>query len=182
MSAPLLQSPIWMSVPPGPAKTSPRSARFASTYSLARPPPWSAKAVRASRSAHSRCSSSYHTPSRATATPSSIRFRGEELIGAGERKLRAVRGNEIAMIFQEPMTSLNPLHRVEKQINETLLLHKGLSGTDARRRTLELLHMVGIREPEKRLSAYPSRAFRRPAPARDDRHGAGQRARPPDRR
>ncbi len=59
------------------------------------------------------------------------------------------------MIFQEPMTSLNPLHNVEKQINETLILHKGLAGAAARNRTLELLHLVGIQEPEKRLAAYP---------------------------
>ncbi|MDH3472380.1 MAG: ABC transporter ATP-binding protein [Rhodospirillales bacterium] len=86
---------------------------------------------------------------------SSIRFKERELIGAPEQTLREVRGNEIAMIFQEPMTSLNPLHKVEKQINETLILHKGLAGAAARARTLELLDMVGIQEPEKRLSAYP---------------------------
>ena len=86
---------------------------------------------------------------------SSIRFRGEELVGADDDTLRRVRGNEISMIFQEPMTSLNPLHTVEKQVNETLILHKGLSREQARLRTLELLHLVGIKEPEKRLSAYP---------------------------
>ena len=90
-----------------------------------------------------------HTPE------SSIRFRGEELIGASERKLRQVRGDEISMIFQEPMTSLNPLHTVEKQVNETLILHKGLGREAARRRTLELLNLVGIHEPARRLSAYP---------------------------
>ena len=86
---------------------------------------------------------------------SSIRFRGEELIGASERKLRQVRGDEISMIFQEPMTSLNPLHSVEKQVNETLILHKGLSREAARKRTLDLLELVGIQEPRKRLAAYP---------------------------
>ena len=86
---------------------------------------------------------------------SSILFRGRELVGAPREALREVRGNEIAMIFQEPMTSLNPLHKVEKQINETLILHKGLSGPAARTRTLELLNLVGIKEPEKRLGAYP---------------------------
>jgi len=90
-----------------------------------------------------------HTPG------SSILFKGQELVGAPDRTLRAVRGDEISMIFQEPMTSLNPLHSVEKQINETLILHKGLAGAAARARTLELLNMVGIREPEKRLTAYP---------------------------
>lgn len=86
---------------------------------------------------------------------SSVKFKGEELIGADKRTLRRVRGNEISMIFQEPMTSLNPLHTVEKQINETLFLHKGLSKTAARARTLELLNLVGIRDAEQRLSAYP---------------------------
>ena len=90
-----------------------------------------------------------HTPG------SSIRFRGEELVGASERQLRQVRGDAISMIFQEPMTSLNPLHSVEKQINETLILHKGLTREAARKRTLELLDLVGITEPAKRLSAYP---------------------------
>ncbi|MFQ6016683.1 MAG: ABC transporter ATP-binding protein [Kiloniellaceae bacterium] len=84
-----------------------------------------------------------------------IRFKGEELLGAPEPVLRQVRGNEISMIFQEPMTSLNPLHTVEKQINETLILHKGLGREAARRRTLELLEMVGIPDAGKRLNAYP---------------------------
>ena len=92
----------------------------------------------------------------ATHTPgSSIVFKDRELMGAPARALRKVRGDEISMIFQEPMTSLNPLHRVEKQVNETLILHKGLSHEQARLRTLELLHLVGIKEPERRLSAYP---------------------------
>ena len=86
---------------------------------------------------------------------SSVRFRGEELVGATEPKLRDVRGDEIAMIFQEPMTSLNPLHRVEKQINETLVLHKGMTREAAHQRTLELLGMVGIPEPARRLAAFP---------------------------
>jgi len=86
---------------------------------------------------------------------SSVRFRGEELIGSGEAKLREVRGNEISMIFQEPMTSLNPLHKVEKQIDEMLLLHKGLTPDKARSRALALLDMVGIKNPEQRLSSYP---------------------------
>ncbi len=85
----------------------------------------------------------------------SIRFNGQELVGADERTMRDVRGDDIAMIFQEPMTSLNPLHTVERQINETLLLHKGLSGAGARQRTLELLDLVGIRDAARRLGAYP---------------------------
>jgi ABC-type microcin C transport system duplicated ATPase subunit YejF/ABC-type microcin C transport system permease subunit YejE len=85
----------------------------------------------------------------------SIRFQGRELVAADAATLRAIRGDRIAMIFQEPMTSLNPLHSIERQINETLLLHKGLDRGAARARTLELLHLVGIEEPERRLAAYP---------------------------
>jgi microcin C transport system ATP-binding protein len=78
-----------------------------------------------------------------------------ELLNAGDEALRRVRGNAISMIFQEPMTSLNPLHTIEKQIGEILEVHRGWSGEKARQRTLELLNKVGIREPEKRLGAYP---------------------------
>jgi microcin C transport system ATP-binding protein len=85
----------------------------------------------------------------------SIVFKGQELLGAPQEVLREVRGNEISMIFQEPMTSLNPLHSVEKQVNETLFLHKGLNRNAARRRTLELLDLVGIPEAHKRLGAFP---------------------------
>ena len=86
---------------------------------------------------------------------SSIRFKGQELVGADQQTLREVRGDQISMIFQEPMTSLNPLHTVEKQIRETLVLHKGMSKDQARQRTLELLNLVGIPDAVKRLSAYP---------------------------
>ena len=85
----------------------------------------------------------------------SIRFRDTELVRAEEKVLRDVRGNRIAMIFQEPMTSLNPLHSIERQINETLFLHKGLTRAAARKRTLELLRLVGLPSPEKRLGAFP---------------------------
>ncbi len=85
----------------------------------------------------------------------SIRFNDTELVRADEATLRAVRGNRIAMIFQEPMTSLNPLHTIEQQVNEALFLHKGLDRAAARRRTLELLRLVGIPKPEARLGAYP---------------------------
>ncbi|NZD61087.1 ABC transporter ATP-binding protein [Rhizobium sp. WYCCWR 11290] len=84
-----------------------------------------------------------------------ILFKGKDLLQASERALREVRGNDITMIFQEPMTSLNPLHTIEKQIAEILALHQGLTGQGARERVLELLNQVGIREPEKRLKAYP---------------------------
>ena len=84
-----------------------------------------------------------------------IWFNGENLLDHDERDLRRVRGNDITMIFQEPMTSLNPLHTIEQQIAEILKLHKGMDSNAARARTLELLNLVGIREPEKRLGAYP---------------------------
>jgi len=85
----------------------------------------------------------------------SIRFCGEELVDADNAQLQRFRGDRISMIFQEPMSSLNPLHKVEKQINETLILHKGLDESAARRRTLELLERVRIRDPESRLQSYP---------------------------
>ena len=85
----------------------------------------------------------------------SIRFKGEELMDADEATLRSVRGNAISMIFQEPMTSLNPLHTIERQVGEILKVHRGMSDKAARERVLELLHHVRIREPEKRLKSYP---------------------------
>jgi microcin C transport system ATP-binding protein len=84
-----------------------------------------------------------------------ILFGGKDLLSAAPGSLRAVRGNDITMIFQEPMTSLNPLHSIEKQIGEILLLHQGIRGDAARSRILELLLAVGIRNPEQRLTAYP---------------------------
>jgi microcin C transport system ATP-binding protein len=84
-----------------------------------------------------------------------IIFNGKDLMTASDSELRQVRGNDITMIFQEPMTSLNPLHSVERQIAEILDLHQGITGAAAKTRVLELLNQVGIREPEKRLSAYP---------------------------
>ncbi|PMY39250.1 microcin ABC transporter ATP-binding protein [Pseudomonas sp. GW456-L14] len=90
-----------------------------------------------------------------TQSSGSIRYRGQELLGAEARTLQKLRGDRIAMIFQEPMTSLNPLHSIEKQIGETLLLHKGLGGKAAQARILELLRLVGIQKPEERLKAYP---------------------------
>ena len=85
----------------------------------------------------------------------SIRFQGQELVAARESVMREVRGNRIAMVFQEPMTSLNPLHTIEKQVNEVLFVHKGLRRRAARARTLELLRLVGLPEADKRLDAYP---------------------------
>ncbi len=94
-------------------------------------------------------------PQAGTVTTGSVRYRGQELIGAEAGTLQKLRGNRIAMIFQEPMTSLNPLHSIEKQIGETLLLHKGLGGKAAQARILELLDLVGIRAPQERLKSYP---------------------------
>ena len=84
-----------------------------------------------------------------------ILFNGQDLIAADEDAMRKVRGNDITMVFQEPMTSLNPLHTIERQIGEILELHKGLRGEKARARTLELLDLVGIRDAASRLDAYP---------------------------
>jgi microcin C transport system ATP-binding protein len=84
-----------------------------------------------------------------------ILFDGQDLLAMNEAALRKVRGNKITMIFQEPMTSLNPLHTIEQQIVEILSLHRGMRDRQARARTIELLNEVGIRDPEKRLGAYP---------------------------
>jgi microcin C transport system ATP-binding protein len=84
-----------------------------------------------------------------------IRFNGQDLLTMSERQIRDVRGNDISIIFQEPMTSLNPLHTIEKQIGEILLLHQGLAGTAARDRTVDLLKQVGIPDPAGRLQSYP---------------------------
>src|SRR6266496_2640796 len=85
----------------------------------------------------------------------SIRFKNQELLDLPEAEIRRVRGDDITIIFQEPMTSLNPLHTIEKQIGEILLLHRGLTGQAARARTIELLVQVGIPDPETRLNSYP---------------------------
>ena len=85
----------------------------------------------------------------------SVTYDGVEMVGASEKHLMQVRGNDISFIFQEPMTSLNPLHTIEKQLAESLALHQGLQGQAARGRILELMQKVGIRDAESRLSAYP---------------------------
>src|SRR6202048_3789188 len=85
----------------------------------------------------------------------SIRFKRNELLQLSEREIRGIRGNDISIIFQEPMTSLNPLHTIEAQIGEILQLHSGIRGSMAQARTLELLTQVGIPEPETRLKSYP---------------------------
>ena len=85
----------------------------------------------------------------------SIRYEGREMVGASASELRATRGNDISFIFQEPMTSLNPLHTLEKQLRESIELHQGVSGEAVRKRILELLTRVGIPAPETRLASYP---------------------------
>src|SRR6202451_3486859 len=85
----------------------------------------------------------------------SIHFKGRELLDLSEREIRSIRGNDISIIFQEPMTSLNPLHTIESQIGEILQLHSGITGAMARARTLEVLSQVGIPYPETRLKSYP---------------------------
>ncbi|MBL6945088.1 MAG: ABC transporter ATP-binding protein [Rhodospirillales bacterium] len=85
----------------------------------------------------------------------SVKFAGEELMGAGHGRMRELRGNRIAMIFQEPLSSLNPLHDIERQINEVLFVHKSMSRREARDRVEELLHLVGLEEALTRLDALP---------------------------
>lgn len=85
----------------------------------------------------------------------SVRYDGTEMIGASERELLRVRGNDISFIFQEPMTSLNPLHTLEKQLRESIELHQGLRGPEVRKRIVDLLERVGIRDAESRLTSYP---------------------------
>ena len=85
----------------------------------------------------------------------SVNFKGKELLGLPESEIRQVRGNDITIVFQEPMTSLNPLHTIERQIGEILLLHGGVTGDAARTRIIELLTQVGLPDPAGRLGSYP---------------------------
>ena len=84
-----------------------------------------------------------------------IRYKDLDLLQTDPNELRGIRGNDISMIFQEPMSSLNPLHTIERQVGEILKLHRGLSDTAARKRVLDLLDKVGIPDPEQRLASYP---------------------------
>lgn len=96
-----------------------------------------------------------HDPQQVTYPKGKIEFEGKNLLGCSESQLRQIRGKEIAMIFQEPMTSLNPVYPIGTQLMEPLLIHEGLSKPAARRRMLELLERTGIPEPHKRFEAYP---------------------------
>ena len=88
-------------------------------------------------------------------TGGSICYRGTDLLGLDELRMRAIRGNRIAMIFQDPMMALNPVHKVGRQIAESLKLHKGLSEAAAHERAVEMLRLVGISAPEERIDQYP---------------------------
>lgn len=94
----------------------------------------------------------YPTASNPTGT---INYKGDDLLKLPLRKMRAIRGDRIAMVFQEPMTSLNPLHKISKQIGEVLALHKGMTGKIAEARIIELLELVGIEKPETKLNSFP---------------------------
>jgi len=94
-------------------------------------------------------------PASASYPTGEILFEGKDILKANEAQLRAIRGKRISIIFQEPMTTLNPLHTIEVQVGEIIKLHQKLSDNDTRTRVVELLTKVGIRDAEKRLSAYP---------------------------
>ena len=119
---------------------------------------------------------------RALEIDGAIRFGGRDLAHAGERTLRPLRGSEIAMIFQEPMSSLNPLMTVERQLTEAMDAHGKHKGRDRRAHIIDLLSRVRFREPGADLARLSARALRRHAPARHDRERAHQRAETPDRR
>ena len=104
----------------------------------------------------------------------SIKFKGRDLLPLSERDMRHVRGNDITIIFQEPMTSLNPLHTIEKQIGEILSLHQGLTGKAARARILDLLESGRHSGSGRTSSKLSAPALRRPTSTRDDRHGIGE--------
>jgi peptide/nickel transport system ATP-binding protein len=92
---------------------------------------------------------------KSTTTTGEVLFRGEDLLKASRRRLREIRGNEIAMIFQDPMTSLNPVHKIGTQLEEALNLHQNVTRKQARARALEMLKAVGIPRPERRIDDYP---------------------------
>ena len=85
----------------------------------------------------------------------SIKFNGQELVGSGEQVMRTIRGNKISIIFQDPMTSLNPVYTIGNQLRETIRLHTDRNAEQAQARAIEMLQLVGINEPEKRLKQYP---------------------------
>ena len=94
-------------------------------------------------------------PKHITHSSGSVRYRGQDLLQLNERELQQIRGNKISMIFQDPMTSLNPYMRISEQINESMRVHQKLSRKQARTRCLELLQAVGIKDAAKRMDSYP---------------------------
>ena len=104
----------------------------------------------------------------------SVQFDGQEMLGAPQARLQQMRGDRIAMIFQEPMTSLNPLHTIEKQIGETLMLHRKMTREQARKHTLNLLQKSASAQPRNAPQIVPAPAIGRSATARDDSDGPGQ--------
>ena len=121
-------------------------------------------------------------PNTARIIDGSIRFDGRELLDLDDEEMRQIRGRDIAMIFQEPMTSLNPVLTIGLQIMEPLTIHLEMSEAAARARAIELLTLVGITDPESRLAQYPAPAVGRHAPARDDRHRPRLQSQAADRR
>ena len=112
----------------------------------------------------------------------SVRFDGKDLLAMSAEDLRAIRGEEIAMIFQDPLTSLHPFYRIGDQLAEAVRAHHKVSKSAASDRALEMLKMVGIPEPQDAPGRLSARVLRRHAPAHDDRDGAHQRTQAPDRR
>ena len=112
----------------------------------------------------------------------SVKLDGRDLIGLDEATMRAIRGNHISMIFQEPMTSLNPVMTIGRQIGEALMLHQNLSQKRALARSIEMLQLVGIPEPQAARQGISAPALGRHAPARHDRHGARLQSQGADRR
>jgi peptide/nickel transport system ATP-binding protein len=118
-------------------------------------------------------------PSKAKVT-GSVRLDGQEILHAPPSTLDAVRGSRVAMIFQDPVSSLNPVHRIGRQITEALRLHRGMTGSTAREEARRLLDRVGMPDARRRRAPWRSSPAgsgrRRPEPAGDDRHGARRRA------
>ena len=114
------------------------------------------------------------TRSRTTRISGRIEFGGQDLLSASNDELRRIRGNEIAMIFQDPLSSLHPFYKVGRQLVEAIRIHRTLSKSAARARAIDLIELVGIPDPKRRVDQYPPRVLRRDAPAGDDRDGAGQ--------
>ena len=106
----------------------------------------------------------------------SIVFEGRDLLALSDEQMRSIRGNQIAMIFQDPLSSLHPFYKVGAQLTEAINTHRACPARRRSARAVELLAMVGIPDPQRRVDQYPARVLGRHAPASDDRDGARQRA------